>query len=230
MRLTVVLPCYNEEGNIEHTVRDVLAWFAAANVDGDIVVVNDGSRDGSARVLEALASEFRNVACIAHAEKKGYGAAITDGCDHAQGEVIAFMDSDGQFHAEDLGKLLPHMQTHRFVTGRRVHRADDMHRKLNAFLYGMLIRFRLGITVPDLNCGMKMFTRELWPQIRPQHATGALFNAEVYYRLKQLAVPVKSVPVAHYPRTKGSPDGARPGVIFRMFRELSELKRSVKRR
>ncbi len=225
MTLSIVLPCFNEEENIAQTTRDVLGWFDATGKQGRVIIVNDGSKDNSRTVLEQLTQTDKRVVVIHHDVNKGYGAAITTGCDNATTDLIGFMDSDGQFLAADFDKLLPSIDTTPFVSGVRIHRADSFHRKLNSYLYGLLVSIILSLRVRDLNCGMKLFTRECWQKVRPTHATGALFNAEVFLNLKAHGIVWADVPVPHYPRLKGNPTGAKPGVIVRMFKELLELKR-----
>ena len=226
MNLSVILPCFNEEANIEHTVRDVVEWFRHAGIEGEIVVVNDGSTDGTAEVLKRLCADISRLRVIQHPVNRGYGAAVRSGCDAALGDLIAFMDSDGQFRAEDFGLLLPHLDRYVFVTGRRKKRADPFMRTVNAKLFGLLSFAVLGIWVRDVNCAMKVFRRDIWSLIRPTHATGALVNAEMFFRLKQNGIPWYQVDVHHYPRTAGAQTGANLTVIFRMFRELFALKKA----
>lgn len=228
--LSIVLPCFNEEENIAATVQDVLAWFTASGRDGEVIVVNDGSRDRSGEIADELAGKDARVRVVHHREgNRGYGAAVRSGCDAAKGEWIGFMDSDRQFRAEDFEKLIPYMSEYQFVTGVRRHRADPFIRKVNAKLFGGLVFITLGMWIRDINCAMKLFTADLWKQIRPEYSTGALFNAEVFYGLKLLRVPYKQVPVPHYPREYGTQTGAKPWVIFTMFIELAKLRIRVKK-
>lgn len=224
MRLSVVLPCYNEELNIDGTVRDLAAWFARERVEGEIVAVDDGSADGTWSVLERLKSQNPGMKLVRHERNLGYGSALRSGCDAATMEFVGYMDSDGQFKAEDFSQLLPFLQKFDFVTGRRLRRADSFIRSMNAKLFGFLSFVVLGVWVRDINCAMKVWRRALWPQIRPRHSTGALFNAELFYRLRRSGIRWKQVPVHHYPRQYGVQTGAHLRVIFRMFRDLVRLR------
>jgi hypothetical protein len=98
---------------------------------------------------------------------------------------------------------------------------------VNASLFGILTAVVLGVWVRDINCAMKVWRRSLWPRIRPTHSTGALFNAEMFYRLRLAGIPWKQVPVHHYPRLRGAQTGAKLWVIFRMFRDLLRLRLST---
>jgi glycosyltransferase involved in cell wall biosynthesis len=227
MHLSVVLPCYNEEHNAATTVRDVAQWMRGQKFDGEIIAVDDGSKDDTGRVLESLRMEIPELRVIRHVSNQGYGGAIRSGCDVARGDIIVFMDSDGQFRAEDIGFLLPLLRDVPFVTGIRTHRADPIHRKFNAWLYGKLIRCALRLRFTDLNCGLKAFRRDLWSTIRPLEGTGALFNAEMYARLSKSKKGFREVHVNHYPRLSGKQTGANISVIVRMFKELSRLKKKM---
>lgn len=225
LQLSLVLPCFNEEGNIEATLADVLGWFSRGGAQGEVIAVDDGSLDATRAILQRLAARHPTLRIVAHEANGGYGSAIRSGCDVARSAWIGFMDSDGQFRAGEFDRLIPHSTEFDFVAGRRAVRADPFPRGMNAGLYGLLLLLVLGLRVPDINCGMKLFRGSIWPKMRPSIGTGALFNAEMFYRMSKQGIPWKQVPVPHYPRERGRPTGARASVILRMFRELLALKR-----
>lgn len=222
--LSLVLPCYNEEANIERVARETDAWFTQAGVDGEIIIVNDGSKDTSALILERLAKELPRVTIVTHAKNQGYGLAIRTGVDSATQEVVGFMDSDGQFKPKDLELLLPHLKDFAFVTGRRRHRADGFVRNTFGKILGGMNVIVLQLWVRDVNCGLKVFRRDIWPKIRPTRGVEKLFNTEVFLRLKRNNIPWATIDVPHYPRTAGNPTGAKLYVIVRMFKELWGLR------
>jgi glycosyltransferase involved in cell wall biosynthesis len=226
MQLSIAIPCFNEEENISDTVKDIAAWFARRGIDGEIVAVDDGSRDATWEKLCVLQKEYPFLKLVRHEENKGYGSAVRSGCDRATKEYVGYMDSDRQFHVEDFDHLLPHLEQYAFVTGRRQHRADPFVRKMNAKLFGLLTFAVLGVWVRDINCAMKVWKRDIWKTIRPTFSTGALINAEIFYRLRQNGIPWKQVPVRHFPRLRGVQTGANIRVILRMFRDLFRMKRA----
>lgn len=228
LSLSLVLPCFNEELNIERTIREVQDWFKTDNIDGQIIVTNDGSKDGSLNLLRRLQAEMPNLQVVNHEKNQGYGAAIRSGCDKAEKPWIAFMDSDGQFRASDIMRLVPLTASADYVTGIRAKRADTFQRWLNSRLYNLLIHVLLGVNPSDLNCGMKLFRRSIWNTIRPVYATGALINGEMFYAMKNAKISWKETLVPHYPRVAGTPTGANLRVILRTFKELWQLKRARK--
>lgn len=227
MPLSLVHPCYNEEQNIGPTVRRSLQWMNGQGIDGEVIVVNDGSRDGSAGELQKLQAEDARVKVVTHPVNQGYGRAVRSGCDAAKMDMIAFMDSDGQFHVEDLGLLLPHLAQYDVVVGRRRHRADPPMRNIFGKILGFLIFVTFGVWIRDVNCGLKAFRSSAWPVIRPLYGTEKFFNAEIFLRMKKFGVRWKQIDVPHYPRTAGNPTGASMRVIIGMFKELFELRRKI---
>ncbi len=224
MTLSIVLPCYNEEANIAAAVHDVHTWMTAEKIEGDIIVVDDGSKDVSLSILENLQKSLSNLRVVRHAKNGGYGIAVRSGCDAATTEWIAFMDSDGQFKAKDFNLLLPYTKDFSFVTGRRARRADSFVRNMFGKVLGGMNLIVLGLWVRDVNCGMKMFSKDIWPTIRPTRGVEKLFNTEMFLRLKRNNIPWKTVNVPHYPRLLGTPTGGSIRVIFRMFKELWDLR------
>lgn len=228
MELSVVHPCYNEEENIEATVHATLAWFDAEGIDGEVVVVDDGSKDRSPELLKQLAAKDARVTIVTHEVNGGYGVAVRSGCDAAAKEYIAFVDSDGQFHVEDLNVLIPHLSEYDFVPGRRKRRADPLHRVVFGKILGVLILLTFGMWVRDVNCGMKIFKKSLWPTMRPMYGTEKFFNTELYLRLKKAGYKWKQIPVPHYPRAAGSQCGGSGRVIYGMIKEIWDLRSKMK--
>lgn len=224
MNLSVILPCYNEELNIAAAVQDVTQWMRSSDVRGEIIVVNDGSKDASIDVLTSLKDMNPLLKIVDREKNGGYGIAVRAGCDAAVCEWIAFMDSDGQFRASDLDLLIAQTNTFSFVTGRRSKRADSLVRNMFGKVLGGMNVLVLGLWVRDVNCGMKMFKRDIWQEIRPTRGVEKLFNTEMFLHLKQKRIPWCQVNVPHYPRTAGTPTGGSIRVIVRMFKELWDLR------
>lgn len=227
MQLSVVHPCYNEQENIEYTVRETLRWFDGEAHDGEVIVVDDGSTDESPHILQRLSLEDARVKVVTHEKNRGYGIAVRSGCDAAMNEYVAFVDSDGQFKIEDLNRLIPGLKDHDFVPGRRLRRADPFIRNIFGKVLGILNLLFFGMWIRDVNCGMKIFTRELWPTIRPVYGTEKFFNTELYLRLKNDGESWEQIPVPHYPRRAGTQTGGSVHVIFGMIKELLNLRGKI---
>ncbi|WP_431687003.1 glycosyltransferase family 2 protein [Hahella sp. NBU794] len=220
--VSVVFPAYNEETNIEMTVLKAIGAFKRHFETVEIIVVNDGSSDGTRDILERLRQEHEEVRPIHHVQNKGYGGAVRTGLKSGRGDFIFFSDSDGQFDLEEVDLLLRHINEYDIVVGYRAQRADPWHRKLNAYCWGTLVRYLFGIRVRDIDCAFKIFRRDFIQSIRIE-AEGAMINTEILAQAGMMHCTIKQVPVSHYPRLSGSATGANPLVIFKAFVELFNL-------
>jgi glycosyltransferase involved in cell wall biosynthesis len=228
LSLSVVLPAYNEEGNIKDTVERCVAYLKKKTVFYEIVVVNDGSRDGTRAIVEELSSANPNIILVNHEVNRGYGSALRSGFNRSSKDHIFLMDGDGQFDINDLDRLLPFMDDKVVVMGYREKRADSFIRSLNAWLYSMYIYFLFGLKVKDLDCAFKVFSNEAYRAVRPIKSEGALFSAELLIKLKRLGYGFKEVPVRHFSRRFGSQSGASLKVIIKMFGESWKLRDEFK--
>jgi len=166
---------------------------------------------------------------VTHEHNCGYGAALASGFDAASKDLVFLTDGDKQFDVTELREFLPAMdgQTD-LVIGWRRNRADPLMRKLNALGWKLLVNLLFGYTARDVDCAFKLFRRGVW-QSMTVHARGATFSAEFLIKARRLGFRVKELPVGHFPRTAGSPTGARPAVIVRAFVELFRLWRKIDR-
>ena len=226
--LSVVLPAFNEEANVERVVRECVAYLTDRMPDYELLLVNDGSRDRTGEVLLRLATEFPQMRPLHHPQNRGYGAALRTGFDAATKRFVFYMDGDGQFDIRDLDLVLRlATDEDHIVTGFRIERRDPFVRRLNAKLFGgFLVRVMLGVRVRDLNCAFKLIPRKVLGQIRLE-SSGALISAELYGRAMRRGFGIKEVGVRHYPRTAGVQTGAHLSVILRAFYDLARLRRKI---
>ena len=226
--LSVVLPAFNEEANIEDVVRKCAAYLSERVPEYELLVVNDGSRDRTGPIIDGLVKEFPRLRPLHHPQNRGYGAALRTGFDAAVKRFVFYMDGDGQFDIHDLDLLLPlATDDDHIVTGFRIERRDPFVRRLNAKLFGgWLVRVMLNVRVRDLNCAFKLIPKKVLNAITLE-STGALINAELYGRAVRKHFGIKEVGVHHYPRSAGVQTGAHLSVIIRAFYDLFRLRRKI---
>jgi glycosyltransferase involved in cell wall biosynthesis len=226
--LSVVLPAFNEEANIDEVVRKCVAYLEKRIPEYELLVVNDGSRDRTGEILNRLAGELPRLRPLHHPENRGYGAALRTGFDAATKRFVFYMDGDGQFDIDDLDKLLPlATDDDNIVTGFRIERRDPFVRRLNAKLFGgWLVRIMLNVRVRDLNCAFKLIPKKVLDAITLE-STSALINAEMYGRAVRKGFGIKEVGVHHYPRTAGVQTGAHLSVIIKAFYDLFRLRQKI---
>jgi len=222
--ISAVLPAYNEEDNLPRTTRAAVKALERLTTDFEVIVVDDGSRDGTAAVARRLAEEMPQVRLVPHAVNQGYGQALATGFDAATKDLIFFTDSDGQFKLDEIERLLAHIDEADLVIGYRAPRRDPYIRWLNALGWNTLVNLLFGYAARDVDCAFKLFRREVWTSMQVQ-SRGATFSAEFMVRARANGYRVVEVPVTHLPRLAGQATGAKPKVIIRAFRELIAFRR-----
>ena len=225
--LSYFFPAHNEEANLEPLVEEALATLPALAERFEILIVNDGSRDATREVADRLAAAHPDIVrAIHHRTNLGYGAALRSGFRHARFAFVAFTDGDRQFQVADLARLTTRMaepDQPDVVVGRRIERADPPIRIVYARSYRLANRIFFGLRVSDVDCACKLFRREALRGIRVESG-GAFFSAELLVKLRARQRSVVEVGVPHYPRTAGSPTGARPAVVLRAVRDFWRLR------
>jgi hypothetical protein len=217
--LSMCMPCYNEQDVIGDVLAGALAVLPEFCLEFEIVVVDDGSKDATSKVVERLAMKDDRIRLVRHETNRGYGAAVATALRAAHGEWICFTDGDGQFTMLDLPQLLIEAERADVVVGYRHSRADNGLRKLNAHSWKWLIRCLMGVRIRDLDCAFKLFPRWVVDCLR-LNSEGACISAEILAQCTRGGVRIAEVPVNHYPRTAGKATGANLGVVMKAFREL----------
>jgi glycosyltransferase involved in cell wall biosynthesis len=221
--LSVVLPCFNEEQNVEAAAQDAERAARGLFDDFEIIIVDDGSRDGTAAIVDGLASANSRIRVIRHPQNRGYGAALKSGFARCSGDLIFFTDADRQFDLRELGRLVPLIEKCDIAAGYRLNRRDPLLRRMNGFLWTKATALLLGFTMRDVNCAFKLFRRDVFTKLK-LGSDGALINAEILARARKKGFVVREIGVHHYQRSAGRPTGGRTKVILRALRDLVKLR------
>ena len=163
---TIVVPCFNESGAIETTIREILATLELSYATTvEIIVVNDGSTDSTRETLDQLVTELdgQPLRVIHHSRNLGYGAALKTGIRRSNAELICITDADGTYPNQRIPDLLSMAEQHDMVVGART--GDDVDyskiRSLPKLILVPWVSFLCGTTVPDMNSGLRVFRRDL---------------------------------------------------------------------
>ena len=224
----MVLPAHNEEAEIGATVASCVETLSVLVPDYEVIVVNDGSTDQTAAIVEAIANTNPRVRIIHNVPQRGYGGAVHAGFEAATRERVFFMDSDRQFDINDIVALLPWAdQGYQAVLGYRVSRSDPFVRILNARAWNALVSAVFHIRVRDIDCAFKLFDRAVINRIDIR-SEGAVINTEILVKMKRLGINFVEAPVHHFPRQNGAATGADLKVILRAFKELFWLRGTMR--
>jgi glycosyltransferase involved in cell wall biosynthesis len=226
-RLTFFFPAWNEEDNVEETVRRAVEEIGPL-VGGslEVLVVDDGSTDRTPELADALAAADPRVR-VHHQANRGYGGALRSGFEHARGELVSFSDGDLQFDLNEMARLLDRMADERravdVVIGYRLRRRDPPHRIFIAKTYNAIVSALFGLRVRDIDCAMKLFRREVFDGL-PLTTDSPFLSAELLIKLKARGERIAQVGVTHYPRAAGTNTGASFRKILRTFRDIGNLR------
>jgi glycosyltransferase involved in cell wall biosynthesis len=225
--LSYFFPAHNEEANLGPLVEEAMEVLPRIADTWEVIVVDDGSRDATPSMADALAKAHPGlVRAVHHPTNLGYGAALRSGLRAARYELVAFTDGDRQFQVADLALLTARLDDPDrpdVVVGFRIRRADPLVRTVYARLYRLANRIFFGLRVRDVDCACKLFRRDALAGLRVESG-GAFFSAELLIKLRESGRSVAEVGVPHYPRTAGSATGARPSVVLRAVRDFWALR------
>lgn len=198
--VTVVVPAYNEEQAVGDVLRNLLA--ACQPAGWPIVVVDDGSTDGTAAALEPFGNSIR---VIRHAVNAGYGAALKTGIRHAQTRNVICLDADGQHDPAQVAEFARHLERVEFVVGIRSGvQGIPWPRRPGKWLLRQVVSFLVGHPVKDINCGFRGGRRSLFLRMLGLLPDGFSFSTTSLVYVLKSHVSVAEVPVASRARTGSS--------------------------
>ncbi len=199
--ISIVIPVYNEAENLAPLVHAVRNALKADRMSYEVLLVDDGSTDGSAGILKDLAREFPEVRAVILRRNFGQSAAMTAGFDHARGRILVSMDGDLQNDPEDIPRLVSRLnEGYDLVIGWRRDRKDPfLSRRLPSILANRIIGMATGVRLHDYGCSLKAYRREVTENL--------LLYGELHRFIPVLAdlygVRIAEMEVTHHPRTKG---------------------------
>lgn len=225
--ISVILPAYNEEKNIQQMVRDCLIYLQKLEDDYEIIVVNDGSQDGTQQLAEKIARRSKNVRVVNHPHNLGYGQALKSGFQAAQHDYVFFTDSDRQFRLSALDVMFPIAKTQvvDLVIGYRLKRQDKFLRKLLSSGYNVLADLLFDLNVKDIDCAFKLFRKDIFKKIKIE-SSSFFFNTEILAKARFFHFNIIEVGVPHFPRTAGK-STVRLKHIPLTIKELLRIKKSM---
>jgi glycosyltransferase involved in cell wall biosynthesis len=202
-RLSVVLPAYNEEPNVEAVVHQALDCLPRLAGEFEVIVVDDGSTDGTAAVVESLLAEHHpRVRLLRHERNQGYGAALRTGFSRVRFDYVFYTDADRQFDIAELEYLLPLLNEYDAVVGFRVYRYDSAPRLVASTIYNWLVRILFRVRVRDVDCSFKLFRREVIDKITIE-CPDFFVDTELVAKARKWNFRIVEKGVRHYARVAG---------------------------
>ena len=174
--MSVFFPAYNDAASLPALVEKAFAVLREHASDYELIVVDDGSRDNTAQVLEALRQRFApHLRVVTHEVNRGYGGALRSGFAAAAKELVFYTDGDGQYDPGELPKLLALMRPDvGLVNGYKLERSDPWHRVFIGGVYNRFARFIFRIKLRDIDCDFRLIRRELLDRVRLTSTSGTI--------------------------------------------------------
>ena len=222
-KVTVVVPCFNEEATLEATLDELVGALVDAPFTFEVVVVDDGSRDRSAEITRAYAHRDPRVRLVKHRQNQGSGQAIWSGIQSAAGEYVIYVPADGQFDHGEIPRFVEAAEAGAdIVIGFRLSRDDyTAYRLLSSFVFLQLCNTLFDHQFQDVNW-VHLWRTSIFDELEPR-SRGVFFLEEILVRSRALGKRVAEVPSVYRPRQGGVAKGGKPDVIVKTIWEMLKL-------
>jgi len=201
--LTAFFPAYNDEHTIGNIVRTAVAEIGKVTDDFEVIVIDDGSTDGTAAVIDRLAAEIPVVRAIHHERNLGYGAALISGFKNARKDLIFYTDGDGQYDVREIHNLIAQLRPNiDLVNGYKVKRSDAWYRIWIGATYRQMMRWVFHLSLRDVDCDFRLMRRHIFDKITLESRSGVIC-VEMARKFDDAGFCMTEIPVSHYPRLHG---------------------------
>ncbi len=201
--LSIFFPCYNDSHSIGKLVKEAFKIAPKLTSDFEIVVINDGSTDSSAAVLNRLQKTYPTLKVITHPKNLGYGAALRSGFAAATKDLVFYTDGDGQYHVGELPILLQLMSPDvDFVNDIKMSRHDATYRIMIGNLYSFIARWLFWLPITDVDCDFRLIRRSLLQKLNMSSSSGHIC-LELVKTAQRAHASFREVSIHHYERAHG---------------------------
>lgn len=229
MRLSIIIPCYNEAKDIEEKSRIVLEKLSSMNVDYELILVNDGSKDKTNDVIQSLVG----VVPSGYPENKGKGGAVQKGILDSTGDYILFMDADLSTDLSALDTILPILEKYDFIIGSRHHKDSQIpikqpaKRRFIGWCCRKIVNAKFHFHFTDTQCGFKVIRTSIAKKIAEhQIIMGFAFDVEYLYMAKLNNISIHEIPIIWRDDRGSTVSPLKSSIKF--FKDLSKIKKNKK--
>ena len=201
--LIVFFPAYNDSGTIASLVITALSSARKLTPDFEVIVVNDGSADKTAEILDELARTYPQVRVVHHERNRGYGGALRTGFATATRELVFYTDGDAQYDPAEMELLWRRLDDAvDVVNGYKISRSDPIHRIIIGRVYHHTVKVLFGLGVRDVDCDFRLIRRSVFDKVRLEKDSGVIC-LEMMKKITDAGFRIAEVPVHHYHRAHG---------------------------
>src|SRR5438552_15010224 len=201
--LSVFFPAYNDSGTIASMVIRAVRTAGELTPDFEVIVVDDGSADGTAETADDLARTYPQVRAVHHPTNRDYGAALQTGFRTATKELVFYTDGDAQYDPAELSTLWSAMTPDvDLVNGYKISRSDPLHRIIIGRIYHHIVSALFGLKLRDVDCDFRLMRRTIFERISLEKTSGIICG-ETMKKIQNGRFRIVEVPVHHDPRADG---------------------------
>ena len=221
--ISAFFPAYNDGGTIASMVLSAILVLEKLTDDYEVIVVNDGSHDYTAEILDELERQYDRVRIVHHEKNRGYGGALRTGFSEASKEFVFYTDGDAQYDVRDLPALWEQMNDSvDMVQGYKIGRSDPLHRVIIGRIYHGMTNLAFGIHLKDVDCDFRLIRRSIFDKVHLESDSGVIC-VEMMTKIRHAGFRITEVPVHHYHRAYGQSQFFNFRRIFRVGRDLLKL-------
>lgn len=225
--ITLVLPTFNEEGNIIKVIKEAVTELKKTKADWELLVINDGSTDKTEELIEKNFNNEKRIKIIRHNKNKGYAAAVGTGMKHSLKDMVFAIDSDGQYSFKDIPAFIKKInEGYDIVVGWRVSIEDTLLRKFLSRCYNKIFFILFGRRFNDVDCGFRVLRKEIAKNIKIDEGS-VIVGSQMFSRSLKFDFKIAELPVKHLPRKTGDTLFKLwkiPFLSSKIFLELLKLK------
>ena len=233
--ISAFFPAFNDGGTISSMVIAALITLPRVAHDYEVIVVNDGSQDYTAEMLEELSRIYSRVRIINHPRNQGYGSALRSGFAAAEKEWIFYTDGDAQYNPCELVTLVQAVRPDTdIINGYKISRSDPLHRVIIGRLYHHMVRIVFGFRLRDVDCDYRLMRARIFKEVK-LYSTSGTICLEMIKKFQDAGYRFEEVPVHHYHRAYGKSQFfnfrrlLRTGAqLMRLWWELVVIKEHIK--
>ena len=229
--ISFFFPAFNDEGTIVEMVEEAREVLSGIAEKYEIIIINDGSIDGTGTVADEMDEKYEEVRTIQHRYNLGYGAALKTGFAESKYAWIFYTDGDHQFDIKELKEFVPYMKDYDLIAGYRKSRAynNEKTREFASKLYNFFVKFVFGLKYRDLDCAFKLMRRKVVKNSK-YFINSAFICAVLFFEADKDGYKIKQLPVSHYPRKYGFSSSFSFFFILKSLLDLFEAVWNVKYR
>jgi glycosyltransferase involved in cell wall biosynthesis len=221
--LSVFFPAYNDSGTIASLVITALHTARTLTENFEIIVVDDGSVDATARIADELARTYPQVRVVHHPRNRGYGAALRSGFEAATRDLVFYTDGDAQYDPAEMTLLWNAFHDGvDLVNGYKISRSDPLHRIVFGRLYHHTVKLLFGLRVRDVDCDFRLLRRSIFERVGLEKSSGVIC-LEMMKKIQDAGFRIAEVPVHHYHRAYGKSQFFNFARLFKTALDVAQL-------